>query len=134
MDQSIGKNIAAGKVGLIEPTRYIKNDIEELEIDGVLKSTVATGAGPVDALFNAIKHLTTSTQNLQIYQVNAVTGGTDAQAEVMVRLEENGKTVQGQGADTDTLVASARAYINALNKLLVKRQKSAPVEMIAHAS
>ncbi len=120
---------------VVAGTKVAKQRAEiELEIDGVLKSTVATGAGPVDALFNAIKHLTTSTQNLQIYQVNAVTGGTDAQAEVMVRLEENGKTVQGQGADTDTLVASARAYINALNKLLVKRQKSAPVEMIAHAS
>jgi 2-isopropylmalate synthase len=88
----------------------------------------------VDALFNAIKQLTTNTQHLQIYQVNAVTGGTDAQAEVMVRLEESGKTVQGQGADTDTLVASARAYINALNKLLVKRQKSAPAAITAHAS
>jgi len=110
-----------------------KADIE-LEIDGVVKATTATGDGPVDALFNAIKALTTSTQNLQIYQVNAVTGGTDAQAEVMVRLEENGKTVQGQGADTDTLVASARAYINALNKLTVKRQKSAPAEITAHAS
>ena len=55
---------------------------------------------------------------LQLYQVHAVTGGTDAQAEVTVRLEEAGKTVNGQGADYDTLVASARAYINALNKLL----------------
>jgi 2-isopropylmalate synthase len=110
-----------------------KADIE-LEIDGVVKATTATGDGPVDALFNAIKALTTASQNLQIYQVNAVTGGTDAQAEVMVRLEENGKTVQGQGADTDTLVASARAYINALNKLMVKRQKSAPAAITAHAS
>ncbi|MBL8629279.1 MAG: 2-isopropylmalate synthase [Rhodospirillaceae bacterium] len=125
---------------VVAGTKVAKQRAElELDIDGEVKSTVATGDGPVDALFNAIKQLTTSTQNLQIYQVNAVTGGTDAQAEVMVRLEENGKTVQGQGADTDTLVASARAYINALNKLLVKRQKSAPAEMnkaeiTAHAS
>jgi 2-isopropylmalate synthase len=55
-----------------------------------------------------------------------VTQGTDAQAEVTVRLEEDGKTVNGQGAETDTLVASARAYVNALNKLLVKREKTAP--------
>jgi 2-isopropylmalate synthase len=55
-----------------------------------------------------------------------VTAGTDAQAEVTVRLEEEGKTVNGQGADADTLVASARAYVNALNKLLVKRQRTAP--------
>ena len=103
----------------------------ELEIDGVVKSTKANGDGPVDALFNAIKQLTTNTQHLKIYQVHAVTGGTDAQAEVMVRLEENGKTVQGQGADADTLVASARAYINALNKLLVKREKTAPAALSA---
>lgn len=103
----------------------------ELEIDGVLKSTKATGDGPVDATFNAIKALTTDTQHLQIYQVHAVTGGTDAQAEVTVRLEENGKTVMGQGADTDTLVASVRAYVNALNKLLVKRERSEPEAMTA---
>jgi 2-isopropylmalate synthase len=63
---------------------------------------------------------------LQLYQVHAVTGGTDAQAEVTVRLEEDGKTVNGQGADADTLVASCRAYVHALNKLLVKREKQAP--------
>jgi len=58
--------------------------------------------------------------------VHAVTEGTDAQAEVSVRLEEDGKTVVGRGADTDTLVASARAYVNALNKLVEKRGKTAP--------
>jgi 2-isopropylmalate synthase len=68
---------------------------------------------------------------LQLYQVHAVTGGTDAQAEVTVRLEEDGKTVIGQGADYDTLVASARAYVNALNKLLVKRERTAPEAMTA---
>ncbi|MEQ8247935.1 MAG: 2-isopropylmalate synthase [Alphaproteobacteria bacterium] len=103
----------------------------ELEIDGVAKSTHATGDGPVDATFNAIGALFPHTANLQLYQVHAVTGGTDAQAEVTVRLEENGKTVNGLGADTDTLVASARAYINALNKLLVKREKTAPTAMSA---
>ena len=63
--------------------------------------------------------------------MHAVTQGTDAQAEVTVRLEEGGKTVNGQGADTDTLVASARAYMNALNKLLVKREKTAPSALSA---
>lgn len=98
----------------------------ELDMDGEIVSTIAMGDGPVDATFNAIKALTFNTQHLQLYQVNAVTEGTDAQAEVTVRLEESGKTVLGQGADTDTLVASARAYINALNKLVVKREKTAP--------
>jgi len=103
----------------------------ELEIDGRVESTHAAGDGPVDATFNAIKNLFPHNANLQLYQVHAVTEGTDAQAEVTVRLEEEGKTVNGQGADTDTLVASARAYINALNKLLVKRQKTAPAAMSA---
>ena len=98
----------------------------ELEVDGEVVSTTAEGDGPVDATFNAIKALTFDTQHLQLYQVHAVTEGTDAQAEVTVRLEEDGKTVMGQGADTDTLVASARAYVNALNKLLVKRERTAP--------
>lgn len=103
----------------------------ELEVDGELKATTATGDGPVDATFNAIKELTGYEARLQLYQVHAVTQGTDAQAEVTVRLEEGGKTVNGQGADTDTLVASARAYVNALNKLLVKREKTAPSAMSA---
>jgi 2-isopropylmalate synthase len=98
----------------------------ELEIDGAVKRTTSNGDGPVDATFNAIKELVPHTVRLQLYQVSAVTEGTDAQAEVNVRLEEGGKTVNGQGADTDTLVASARAYVNALNKLLVKREKTAP--------
>ena len=61
-----------------------------------------------------------------MYQVHAVTQGTDAQAEVSVRLHEDGKTVVGRGADTDTLVASARAYIGALNRLIIKREKANP--------
>jgi len=97
-----------------------------LSIDGEEKTTTAEGDGPVDATFNAIHALFPHEAELQLYQVHAVTGGTDAQAEVTVRLEEAGKTVNGVGADTDTLVASARAYVNALNKLLVKRQKTAP--------
>ena len=103
----------------------------ELDIDGEIKKTKSSGDGPVDATFNAIKELFPHTVRLQLYQVHAVTEGTDAQAEVTVRLEENGKTVNGQGADTDTLVASARAYVHALNKLLVKREKTAPEAMSA---
>jgi len=103
----------------------------ELEIDGEIKATKATGDGPVDATFNAIKALVPHESRLQLYQVHAVTQGTDAQAEVTVRLEEDGKTVQGQGSDTDTMVASCRAYLNALNKLLVKRQKTAPADVPA---
>ncbi len=103
----------------------------ELEIDGKLQATTATGDGPVDACFNAIKRLFPHDARLQLFQVHAVTAGTDAQAEVTVRLEENGKTVNGQGADTDTLVASCKAYLHALNKLLTKRQKTAPAALTA---
>jgi len=102
-----------------------------LEIDGERHSHEATGDGPVDATFNAIKALFSHSARLQLYQVHAVTEGTDAQAEVSVRLEENGKTVTGRGADTDTLVASARAYLNALNRLVVKRERTAPEALIA---
>jgi 2-isopropylmalate synthase len=103
----------------------------ELEIGGVLQATSATGDGPVDACFNAIKQLFPHDAKLQLFQVHAVTAGTDAQAEVTVRLEENGKTVNGQGADTDTLVASCKAYVHGLNKLLTKRQKTAPAALSA---
>ncbi len=102
-----------------------------MEVDGDTRETVQTGDGPVDATFNAIKALVDFTPHLQLYQVHSVTQGTDAQAEVTVRLEEDGKTTNGQGADTDTLVASARAYINALNKLLLKREKTAPAALSA---
>src|SRR5581483_1778626 len=103
----------------------------ELEIDGAPKHVKTTGNGPVDAIFTAIKALAPHEARLQLYQVHAVTEGADAQAEVTVRLEENGKTVNGQGADPDTLVASARAYIHALNKLMTKREKTAPAAMSA---
>ena len=103
----------------------------ELEIDGEVKSAEATGDGPVDATFQAIRKLFPHEATLQLYQVHAVTKGTDAQAEVTVRLEENGKSVNGQGADVDTMVASARAYVKALNKLIVKREKSAPAALSA---
>ena len=94
-----------------------------LDIDGVQHVREATGDGPVDAIFKAIKAIVPHEARLPLYQVMAVTEGTDAQAEVMVRLEENGRTVTGRGADTDTMVASARAYVSALNKLMLKRQR-----------
>jgi len=99
----------------------------EMEIDGAPHSCSASGDGPVDAAFNCVKQLFPHRARLQLYQVQAVTHGTDAQAEVTVRLAEEGKTVNGQGADTDTMVASVKAYLNALNKLLVKREKTEPV-------
>ncbi|MBC7153165.1 MAG: 2-isopropylmalate synthase [Rhodobacteraceae bacterium] len=97
-----------------------------LAIDGVDHSIDATGDGPVDAAFNAVRMLYPHEARLALYQVHAVTEGTDAQATVSVRMEEAGHIVTGQSADTDTVVASLRAYVNALNKLIVRRQKTRP--------
>ena len=98
----------------------------ELMIYDEIKKTETEGDGPVDAIFKAIKKIYPHNVNLQLYQVQAVTEGTDAQATVSVRIEEKGKISVGQAADTDTLVASAKAYINALNKLIIKRKRTAP--------
>jgi 2-isopropylmalate synthase len=105
-----------------------------LEIDGEDKSVHATGDGPVDSAFNAVKALFKHSARLQLYQVNAVTEGTDAQATVSVRLEEEGRIATGQSADTDTVVASVKAYINALNRLIVRREKTAPGEDVKGVS
>ncbi len=105
----------------------------ELNVEGDTRGCEDTGDGPVDAVFRCIKRLVPTEARLKLYQVHAVTGGTDAQAEVTVRLDEHGRTVNGQGADTDTIVASAKAYLNALNKLLVKREKTAPEAVSAQA-
>ena len=95
-----------------------------LEVYGEIKKSSETGDGPVDAIFKCIKKLYPHDVSLQLYQVHAVTEGTDAQATVSVRIEEEGKTTVGQAADTDTLVASANAYINALNKMIIKRKRN----------
>ncbi|MGF1619287.1 MAG: 2-isopropylmalate synthase [Rhodomicrobiaceae bacterium] len=102
-----------------------------LDVDGKHMTAECNGDGPVDATFKAIRSLIPHDARLALYQVHAVTEGTDAQAEVSVRLEEDGKTVTGRGADTDTLVASARAYVSALNNLMTRREKAAPGEMMA---
>lgn len=90
-----------------------------LATDGVAREIKMQGNGPVDAMFKAIKALVPMAQQaeLKLYQVHGVTAGTDAQAEVTVRLELDGRTVSGHGADVDTLVASAKAYIDAINRL-----------------
>lgn len=100
-----------------------------LNVAGEEKQAKVVGHGPVDATFRAIREIFDHEAVLDLYQVHAVTEGTDAQAEVSVRMSEKGRTVTGIGADTDTLVASARAYVNALNKLIVRRGKLADAEM-----
>ena len=104
-----------------------------LTVGGVDHQVTAQGDGPVDATFNAVKKLFPHTARLALYQVHAVTEGTDAQATVSVRLEEDGKIVTGQSSDTDTVVASAKAYVGALNNLIVRRAKTKPAEEVKSA-
>src|SRR5712691_8179075 len=103
----------------------------KLDIDGNVAIEEREGNGPVDATFNCIKALVPNEALLELYQVHAVTHGTDAQAEVSVRLSEDGRSVTAKGADPDTLVASAKAYLGALNRLMVKRLKGRPEPLIS---
>ena len=86
-------------------------------IDGQEQRAESQGSGPVDAVFKSIENVVGSQAELQLYSVNAITAGTESQGEVTVRLARQGRIVSGQGADTDILVASAKAYLSALNKL-----------------
>ena len=97
-----------------------------IALEGKNHIVESIGDGPVDAVFNAVKKVFPHSAHLQHFQIHAVTEGTDAQATVSVRLEEAGKMVTGQSSDTDTVVASAKAYINSLNKLVLRRKKTAP--------
>jgi 2-isopropylmalate synthase len=117
--QVVSMSVTCGTGGPAEAT-------VEMEIDGTDVSATAQGDGPVDATFKAIRELHPNNAILQLYQVHAVTEGTDAQATVSVRLEEDGMIATGQSANTDTVVASAKAYVNALNRLLVRREKAGP--------
>lgn len=97
-----------------------------LMIDGEEKQASAEGGGPVDASFKAIESIVNSGSELQLYSVNNITSGTDSQGEVTVRLKHDGRIVNGQGADTDIVIASAKSYIHALNKVLVPVDRQHP--------
>ena len=97
-----------------------------LTVDGETVAATAEGGGPVDAVFKAIESVVKSDTSLQLYSVNAITTGTDSQGEVTVRLERGGRIVNGNGADTDIVVASAKAYINGLNAILADHAKEHP--------
>ena len=118
-------------LSIIAGTRGPQRATMKLDIDGMTAIEECEGNGPVDATFNCIKALVPHDAVLELYQVHAVTEGTDAQAEVSVRLSENGKSVTAKGADPDTLVASANAYLGALNKLMIKRQRGKPEALVA---
>ncbi len=97
-----------------------------IDLDGEEQESISEGSGPVDAAFKAIEKLMNSGTELLLYSVNNITNGTDSQGEVTVRLEKGGRIVNGQGADTDIVIASARAYVNALNKIMEPETRSHP--------
>jgi 2-isopropylmalate synthase len=116
---------------LISLSAYTESDKKPfskiiMSVEGKNEESSAEGGGQVDATFKAIESVVNSDAELLLYSVNNITTGTDAQGEVTVRLSRGGRVVNGQGADTDIVVASAKAYINALNKLYSKFERAHP--------
>ena len=97
-----------------------------LNVNGEQRAAGAEGGGPVDAAFRAIDSVLETKCQLLLYSVNSITTGTDAQGEVTVRLERGGRIVNGNGADTDIVIASAKAYLNALDKLVMSAGRAHP--------
>ena len=100
-----------------------------IEIEGHVHQDAGFGDGPVDATFKAIRRIIKTESKVAKFYVSAVTGGTDAQGEAFVKLEEKGNSVIGKGVDTDIVVASGKAYVNALNKLEFVKTKKKPEAM-----
>jgi 2-isopropylmalate synthase len=118
-------------LSVVAGTRGPQRATMRLDIEGRVVIEEAEGNGPIDAIFNVIKMLVPHEARLEHFQIHALTEETDAQAEVSVRLAENGKSVTAKGADPDTLVASAKAYLGALNRLMIKRMRNRPEAMVA---
>ena len=103
----------------VMPTAGVRLKIDEREVE-----KAAIGIGPIDATFRSIAELTGTTSKLLYFSVNSITGGTDAQGEVMVRIEQDGQVVIGQGADPDIITAAAKAYLNALNRMIYLKRET----------
>ncbi len=106
-------SVSSSDAGGVPPTAAVLMDV-----DGIEKSHAGFGVGPIDAVFNVIADMVGRQPELEQYSVNAITGGTDAMGEVTVRIAENGFSAIGRGAHPDIIVASAKAYVNALNHLV----------------
>ncbi len=120
---------AQGRIHLVELTAEAHSDGKSkatitLKVDGVDRTETGFGDGAVHAAFNAIRAVFPHEASLNLFAINAITEGADAQARTTVRLEEDGRIVDGQGADTDTIVSASRAYVHALNKLIAKRERT----------
>ena len=112
-----------GQITVVSGSFAVATATVQMEINGEVVRSAEMGDGPVDAAFKAIKKMTKSEAKLTQYNVGSITGGTDAQGEVTVRVEQDGQTVVGKGASTDIIVASAKAYIHALNRLHSKQKR-----------
>jgi 2-isopropylmalate synthase len=117
MEEGTDERVKLVSLHAASGTRDAPVAVIELDIEGQVHKATAHGDGPVDAAFKAINSLVEPNGTLLLYSVNAITSGTDAQGEVTVRLQGDGRIVNGQGSDTDIVVASAKALIAALNKL-----------------
>jgi 2-isopropylmalate synthase len=107
-------------------TGEIPNALVTLSVDSDEKQSQSHGSGPVDAIFKAIESIVHSGCDLQLYSVNNITTGTDSQGEVTVRVDKGGRIINGHGADTDIVIASAKAYINAINKAMDSKERAHP--------
>jgi 2-isopropylmalate synthase len=117
IEETINESIKLISLKASSETGEIPEAKVTLTIDDVEHTRDATGGGPVDAAFKAIEDMVSSGAHLQLYSVSNVTEGTDSLGEVTVRLERGGRIVNGQGSDTDIVMASAKAYVNALNRM-----------------
>ena len=119
---TVPETYSLAELSISSGTNQRPTAILKIRVNGELIEKEEHGDGPVDAVFKAITLITGTRSRLLKYEVKAITGGTDALGEVVCALEEDGKSVSGHGADTDIITASAKAYINALNKLAVSRK------------
>ena len=126
IESSVNERIKLVSLKVCSETGETPEACVTLTLDGEEKRLCATGGGPVDATLKAIESVIQSGTELQLYSVNNITSGTDSQGEVTVRLEKAGRIVNGQGADTDIVIASAKAYINGLNKILAPVERAHP--------
>jgi 2-isopropylmalate synthase len=124
--QEAGDHIRFQSLKVVTETGALPTAEIMVSVDGVERPGRAVGDGPVDAVFKAIESIVDSGCKLQLYSVNNITGGTDSQGEVTVRVDKDGRIVNGRGSDTDIIAASAKAYINALNRALQKTARAHP--------
>ena len=120
---AVGERISFEKLRVVAGSEEPQTADLSVLVDGESHSVTCEGNGPVDAVFNAIRKIVPHEGKLDLFQIKAVTGGTDAQATVHVRLKGEGIMATGRSSDPDTLVAAAKAYIHALNKLEARRLK-----------